>query len=165
MTEKVEKIEKVEKQRGKKPGSPKTGGRKAGSPNRATIAGYQDSVAASVKATVDRVLLEYSHIAFLDIRQAFTADGNLKPIAEWPDGLARSISGIEVEEVFTGVGPARVVSGRIHKMKICSKVSALDSVAKHLGMFVAQHRMVDQEGNDVKMPAIQVIISAEDSQL
>ena len=144
MAEDLEKIEKKRDPRGRKPGTRKTGGRKAGSVNKATVDGYAHQVAERVACTVERVLREYSEIAFLDIRQAFDAEGNLKPIQDFPESLARAISGIETEERFT----LGVHTGRIHKIRVTNKLGALDSIAKHLGMFVERHRFVDQNGKD-----------------
>lgn len=105
-----------------------------------------------VSVTIDRVIQEYGHIAFLDIREAFTENGDLKSIQDLPDQIARSIAGIEFEEVFemegSGSERRRVHVGRIHKIKITNKLGALDSLAKHLGMFIEKHRLVDEEGKD-----------------
>ena len=80
---------------------------------------------------MQRILEEYAHIASLDIREAFEPDASLKPIDEWPDSIARAVAGIEVMEMGDEGGRFR-----LHKIKLCSKLHALDSIAKHLGMFV-----------------------------
>jgi len=129
-------------------GLAKTGGRQKGASNHVTVAAFRRTVASNVASTVERVLAEYGHIGFLDIRTAFDKDGNLKTIQELPEDVARSIAGIEFEEIFAG-GKAKVHVGRIHKIKLASKLGALDSIAKHLGMFVEKHRFVDASDNDV----------------
>ncbi len=115
-------------------GLPKTGGRKKGSP-----AGYgvrkQQQKLEYVKATVDRVLQEYQHIAFLDIAGAFDAEGHLLPIHEMPESVRRAIAGIEVASLNVdgdGKGPV----GKLHKIKLLDKGKALQDLAKHLGMFI-----------------------------
>lgn len=112
----------------------------------------------SVKLTVERVLQEYGHIGLLDATQAFDTDGNLKLITDWPESLRRSIAGIEFEERFEIQKGVRVHVGRIHKIKITNKLGALDSIAKHLGMFVDQHRLVDKDGKDT---ALNVNVTSE----
>ena len=138
-------------------GLPKTGGKKKGTPNGATIIKAAETFEA-VKVTVERVLAEYAHVGFLDATQAFDADGNLKRIADWPESLRRSIAGIEFEERFEMQDRQRVHVGRIHKIKIANKLGALDSIAKHLGMFIERHRLVDKDGKDT---ALNVNVTSE----
>lgn len=99
----------------------------------------QQAAALSIERaqiTRERVLDEYARLAFLDIRKAFTPDGALLSITDMDDDTARAIAGLEFEEVFEGRGEERVHTGRIHKLKFVDKKGALDSIAKHLGMFV-----------------------------
>ncbi len=120
-------------------GLPKTGGRKKGS-----LPGFKLRKEAqkleAVKVTVDRVLEEYGRIAFLDMSEAFDADGRLKPIHEMTEDVRRALAGIEVAQLNVdndGKGPV----GHIHKIKILDKVKALDSIGKHLGMFIDKVQM------------------------
>ncbi len=85
--------------------------------------------------TVDRVLAEYSKLAFLDIRKAFDEEGKLKPIHDLDDDTAAAISGLEVETKVT-LGEDGQLQNRLHKIKLSDKRAALDSLAKHLGMFI-----------------------------
>lgn len=85
--------------------------------------------------TVDRVLQEFSRIAFLDIRKAFDDEGRLKPLGELDDETAAAIAGLEVEELYEGRGESRMHVGHLHKIKLSDKKGALDSLARHLGMF------------------------------
>lgn len=122
--------------------------------------------------TIDRVLAEYAKLAFLDIRKAFDADGNLKPVHELDDDTAAAIAGLEVEvkrvagesdEEFEGQphgGALRRQHGttaRLHKIKLSDKKGALDSLARHLGMFVDKsevtHRKPISEMTDEELDA------------
>ena len=87
------------------------------------------------EVTVDRVLAEYGKLAFLDIRKAFDGDGKLKAIHDLDDDTAAAISGLEVETRVTPGGDGQG-HNRLHKIKLSDKRAALDSLAKHLGMFV-----------------------------
>lgn len=108
---------------------------------------------AAHKATVRRVLAEYSKLAFLDVRKAFDADGNLKHIQDMDDDTAAAIAAMEIEELFEhgksdpdleeqGHGGAlrrgkgKVHIGRVKKIKLADKRAALSDLAKHLDMFV-----------------------------
>lgn len=111
-----------------------------------------------VKLTVERVLREYGHVAFLDPTSAFDYEGNLKPMAEWPESFRRSVAGIEFEERFERNGKTNVHVGRLHKIKISNKLGALDSVAKHLGMFV--ERVGNPDGSPLE--PVRVIVEYVD---
>lgn len=89
--------------------------------------------------TVARVLQELSRLGFADFRQAFDERGNLLPPGQWDDAFAASIASIEVVTrelpgARKGKRGARVEY--IHKIKAWDKNSALEKIAKHLGMFV-----------------------------
>ena len=81
--------------------------------------------------TQERVLAEYAKIAFFDPKKMFNGDGTLKQIGELDDDVAAVIGGIELVEIG-GDGEA---VGTVKKIKIIDKKGALDSVARHLGMF------------------------------
>lgn len=94
--------------------------------------------AEKAEATVVRVLQELSRLGFSDIRQAFDEAGNLLPPDQWSDAFAASVASIEV---VTKTMPGRGEDERakveyIHKIKVWDKNSALEKIAKHLGMFV-----------------------------
>ena len=127
--------------RGSRPGE-RRGGRKKGTRNGLTVnkLAKLGALTGDVERDIARVKAEYSHIAFLDIRQAFDSSGQLKPIDEWPDDLARAVCGVEVIEM--GDDGARF---RLHKIKICSKISALEHIGRHLGMFAKA-----ADGSDIR---------------
>lgn len=123
------------------------------------------AVVEKVSITVDRLLEEYAKLAFLDIRKAFDSKGCLLPLHEMDDATAAAIAAIEVEEQFRYGGRRnpvvtddpeeqakleeirrREAIGRILKFKLIDKKGALDSLAKHLGMFRQKvdvdHRLV-----------------------
>jgi len=100
--------------------------------------------------TVDRVLLEYSRLAFLDIRKAFDERGNLKPIHELDDDTAAAIAGLEVEEQHGGAGEDRERVGTLHKIRLSDKRAALADVAKHLRMFTERYEHSGPDGGPIE---------------
>src|SRR5712691_6665146 len=48
----------------------------------------KDQARRRAEVTNDRVVAEYSKLAFQDIRKAFDVEGNLLPIQEWDDDTA-----------------------------------------------------------------------------
>lgn len=89
--------------------------------------------------TVDEVLREMKRLALADVGDAFDAKGRLKPLAEMSADVRRSISGLEVEQLFDGSGKDKYHQGDLVKVKFWDKKGALDSLAKHLGMFIERH--------------------------
>jgi len=88
--------------------------------------------------TVARVLQELSRLGFSDIRQAFDEQGNLLQPDQWSDAFAASVSSLEVvTRTLPGCGDDEAAKVEyVHKIKIWDKNSALEKIAKHLGMFV-----------------------------
>ena len=82
--------------------------------------------------TQERVLQEYARIAFFDPRKMFDEEGNPLNISDIDDDTAAALAGLEVvKEVDEDTG----VTSFTKKYKITNKLGALDSIAKHLGMF------------------------------
>lgn len=86
--------------------------------------------------TQDRVLAEYAKIAFADVRKFYDEEGNLRPVHLLDDETAGALAGIELDEIKDG---EYNVVGVTKKIKITDKLGALNSIGKHLGMFVEKH--------------------------
>ncbi len=99
--------------------------------------------------TQDRVLQEYARLAFCDPRRLFNADGSPKPIEELDDDTAAALAGLEVREEFEGKGQERTLAGYTKKYKLANKLGALDSLAKHMGLFDAKEE--DSEDETIKI--------------
>lgn len=82
--------------------------------------------------TQERVLEQYANIAFVDKRAFFLPSGALKPISEWTPEMAAAVSGLDVIEQSGGDGSSMAV---IKRLKLLDSKAALDSLARHLGMF------------------------------
>lgn len=81
--------------------------------------------------TQDMVLREYARIGFFDPRKLFDETGRPLPIGQLDDDTAAVISGVDVATI----GNAEQGAGEILKLKLADKKGALDSIARHLGMF------------------------------
>lgn len=84
------------------------------------------------EVTQDRVLQELARIGFSDIRKIFNENGNLKHPGEWDDETAAFVSSVEV--VVRKVPGEEDEVEHIHKVKLWDKNSALEKIARHLGM-------------------------------
>lgn len=98
-----------------------------------------------VEVTADRVLEELAAVAFLDQREFFDDDGNLKPIKEWTKAMGVAVGGFEVIIKNAVAGDGKM--DRIHKYRMWDKVKALELLAKHVG--VAKERIVIERRVDV----------------
>lgn len=86
--------------------------------------------------TVERVIAEYARLGFFDPRQLFNDDGSPKEIQDLDDDAAAVLAGLDVMEIYEGKGEDREFVGYLKKYKLADKKGALDSIAKHLGMFI-----------------------------
>lgn len=85
--------------------------------------------------TQDRVLKEYAKIGFFDPRKLFNDDGQPKDISALDDDTAAALAGLEVLENFEYEDGEKIFAGYTKKYRIVDKKGALDSLARHLGMF------------------------------
>ena len=121
----------------------------------AAIQAAMDARAKRLELSADNVLEEIRRVAFCDPRQFFRADGSLVPIPELSAEAAAALAGMDVEEVGGGDRPLI----RTKKIRLVSKVAALEMAAKHLRLLVdrAETRQVDKDGNDAPLPAVIVV--------
>jgi phage terminase small subunit len=124
-----------------------------------------DAVQAAMKAregrteiTQDRVLKEYAKLAFLDPRRFYSETGRLIPIHELPAEVAAALSGMEVT-TERGNGEDAGLSD-VTKIKFADKKGALDSVARHLGMFKDKTEITGAGGGAFMPPVINLVRSA-----
>ena len=83
--------------------------------------------------TQDMVLAEWAKLAFLDPRRFYDQHGGLIPIQKLPAEVAAALAGVELT-TERSKGEEPTVSD-VSKIKFIDKKGALDSVARHLGMF------------------------------
>lgn len=117
------------------------------------IASQQVALQAKTGITQERVLAEFAKIAFLDPRKFYDASGNLIPIHLLDDDTAAALGGMDVVEMAGGMkmdgnGPQHVPM-HTKKIKIIDKKGALDSIARHLGMFVDKTELTGANGGPV----------------
>lgn len=91
--------------------------------------------ASKIEVSAEKVLAEIAKIAFVDIRDLFTEDGDIKPVSEWNETLAASVAGLEIEALFEGFGQDRQQIGKTKKIKMNDKLKALELLGRHLVLF------------------------------
>ncbi|MBX9638054.1 MAG: terminase small subunit [Nitrosomonas sp.] len=97
----------------------------------AAIKARRDELSRKTEVTQERIILEMSRLAFMDIRSLFNADGSLIPIKQLSDSAAAAIAGIDVVQV----GNSDVGVGHVMKYKFPDKNKALENLARILGYF------------------------------
>lgn len=87
--------------------------------------------------TQERVLAEYAKLAFLDPRKFYDERGQLIPVPDLPAEVAAAMAGMEISVSRSGMdADGNPEYEDVKKIKFIDKKGALDSLAKHLGMFV-----------------------------
>lgn len=99
----------------------------------AAIKEEMDKRAERTEITADKVLKEFAKLAFFDPRNLFDEKGNPKDITELDDNTAAALAGLDVVQEYD---PETGVTSYTKKYKLASKQSALDSLGRHLGMFL-----------------------------
>lgn len=96
--------------------------------------------------TADKVLGELAKIAFYDPREMFNEDGSLKNVVDLPDGIAHCLSSVKVRTIPTKEGDP-IVNVEVN---LCSKLGALELIAKHLGMLDERLKVESDIGPNAK---------------
>lgn len=95
------------------------------------IAAERSKTAAKLELTRERVLAEYTKLAFFDMRQAYHDSGALKLPHELDEETAAAIAGYETVEMDGGGKDAPPL--QVRKVKWADKRAALDSIMKAQG--------------------------------
>jgi len=91
-----------------------------------------DRRAKRIEIKQDSVLKELARVAFFDPRRLFDRDGNLIPLCDLPKDIAAAIVGLHTSEAPGNGGKTK---SRITNIRFADKLKALDSLARHLGMY------------------------------
>jgi len=110
------------------------------------------SAATKAEITAERVLAQMARLGFADLRDAFDAEGKLKPPADWDPDLAAAITSVEVSSAAEGA--------QIVKVRMADKRAALADMARVLGMMRDNLTVTGKGGGP-----IQVTISRDDDAL
>jgi len=108
------------------------------------IAERQQELADKIKVTQEMIVAEYAHMGFANMRDYATwgPDGvTLKDSSELSQGAAAAV--MEVSETT-------IKDGGTVKFKLHDKKGALDSLAKHLGMFIERQEITVETREPIK---------------
>lgn len=101
----------------------------------------------------ENVLKELAKIGFADIRNFYDNEGNLRKPHELDDNSAAALASIDIDEIkeYNRDTGTRDVVGITKKIKLHGKVSALDLLGKHLGVFEKDNKQKSTEGLILKI--------------
>lgn len=103
----------------------------------AAISEAQARRSERTEITQDRVLAELAKIGFSDLRKVVTSHGSLIDVQDWDDETAGAIASVEVVKRPSGEYDEdnKPILDHVAKIKTWDKLSALEKLGKHLGMF------------------------------
>lgn len=120
----------------------------------AAIAEAFEKRSKRLDVTQDRVVRELARIAFADIRDLFTWDEERAcyvPSENLTDDQAAAISSIEAETTrYTNENDETETKIKL-KLRTYDKKGALDSLARHLGMFIERHEHTGRDGGPLEI--------------
>lgn len=110
------------------------------------------------KVDAEWVLTRLASDATADLAELYDAEGNLKPIHDWPmvfrTGL---VAGIEVEELFEGRGQDRVAIGRVRKIKLLDRTKVVELVGKHVDVSAFKETAAQTVNVNISAPTYRVV--------
>lgn len=102
---------------------------------RSQIETENDKINSKLEVSEERIRLELARLAYFDPVAIFNEDGSVKPISEIDEDTRRAICGVDVTELFEGLGDKRNQVGYAKKIKLTDKTKALEQLGRHLKMF------------------------------
>lgn len=120
--------------------------------------------AVKAEATIARVLQELGRLGFSDLRRVFTDGGCLKDPSNWDDDTAAAIASVKVVTRPSGGvdNDGNKEVEHVHEIKLWDKNSALEKLAKHLGMFVERVEHTSPDGSMTPPTRIEIVAGCVD---
>lgn len=132
----------------------------------AAIQAAQAKHLAKLDLTAENVLEQLRRIVMFDPASIYREDGSMLPVREMPAEARAVLAGIEVDELYDGVGKDRTRIGDTTKVKFWDKNSAIKSAMAHLALLApTEHRhevlLRDMSDDQVRARAAQLIAKAK----
>lgn len=90
------------------------------------------------------VLKELAALAFVDVRAAFDENGNLLPVPDMPENVAKAIGGFDVS-IYKDKNNDGIET-ITNKVKFIDKKGALDLLGKHFSLFTEKLDLTNSDG-------------------
>lgn len=125
------------------------------------IAVAQAERAERLRIKADEVLTELAHLVRSDVRNLFHPDGALKRPHELDDATARSVASVKVVTTAKGEGAVEHVA----EIKFWDKNKAIESAARHLGMFKDRVELTGKDGGAIQVEDVRSRIASRIARL
>ena len=89
----------------------------------------------SLKVDSKLILREILNAAMVNIADAYDENGKLKDLCDMPESLQKAITSVEINELYDGTGKDREQIGYTKKIKIDSRLKALELLGKNKKLF------------------------------
>lgn len=120
----------------------------------------REEMRAKIQLEAHHVVRELMRIGFADPRQIFTPDGVILPIHQWPDDIARAVSGFDVETTTMGEGKdgKQIVTTTV-KPRFWSKPAALKELGTMLGILDKDGKATNVGGTSDVGTAVSLLLA------
>lgn len=98
----------------------------------ANIAEMKGKRMERAEINADYVLNRLIEIDEMDIADILDDQCGIKPVKEWPKAWRRTLSGMDVSELWEGSGDEREIAGLLKKIKWPDKLKNLELLGKHI---------------------------------
>ncbi|CBV41978.1 terminase small subunit [Halomonas elongata] len=108
------------------------------------------------KIDADYVLHRLVEIDQMDVADILADDGSILPVREWPQSWRRTLSGLDVAELWDGQGDEREQIGLLKKIKWPDKVKNLELLGKHVDVqaWRERHEHTGKNGGPIETVGI-----------
>lgn len=115
------------------------------------VAELMERAANRAEIDIARTLKELVRIGTSDVRRLYDANGKLRAVRDLDDETAAAVAGVEVVTRTLGRNEDGSLDVEyVHKFKLWDKNSALEKIAKHLGMFIDRHEHTGKDGGPIQ---------------
>ncbi|MEO5334296.1 MAG: terminase small subunit, partial [Magnetococcus sp. YQC-5] len=105
------------------------------------IQNYQKQLAAEAGVTPEKIVKELTKLAFLEIKDLFDHDWNLKNASQVPEHVKAAITSVSKSTTPAGISTVKVT--------LTNKLGAIDLLGRVLGIF-NQDKNKDNESKDIE---------------
>lgn len=98
----------------------------------------------------DRLLRELANTVYSDLREAFTPDGKLKSIHEWPEPLARAVASVKSMKKNLTAGDGK--TDDVVEIRLWPKIEAMGLLMRHLKMLTDKVEHTGKDGRPLVDP-------------
>lgn len=95
----------------------------------------------AVSITAQDLLKELHTMVSADMRDAYDQNGNMKPINELPEGIAKMVTGVDVFEERDSEGN---FMGYTKKLRFASRLQLVELTGKHIGVQAFKEKVEHQ---------------------